>query len=174
VYTVVLVDSANGPVLERLVTLYRDGADSAEARKKRDPALKAQADSDEALVDHGGRDGAQRMLMLRLGKIAGELVADLSDYPSSNKGLLRDLSIPAHWFWRVRFDNADLVLTPLSDEWLMAKVDSHKVKLARDSIDGDHYLLSARAPDLQRMVATALRDTSAFRRNASVTLRRAR
>ncbi|MDD8026386.1 MAG: hypothetical protein PHI34_07720 [Acidobacteriota bacterium] len=100
----------------------------------------------------------------RLGKLGGAYFLDLfPDRNASNKmpnGLLAMHLVPAHMFWRVRFEGG-LHIDPFSQDWLKAGIAAGRIKIAHVETP-DEILLTAGSKELQAFLAGLAADLEAF------------
>lgn len=173
-YLLFITDSGTARTLAAIDFSLFDADSATHMRLERDPALRQRFARDSAIVMGLSRDAAgSRTLSVQFGRLAGELFADMTEESlGDDPRPLRQLSLPMHWFWRVAFDANGLVLTPLSDDWLSAKLDSGKVRLAHESAGNDNTLLTASTAELQRFVTRYAKDSLAFSRKGSIKLQR--
>jgi len=148
-----IADSALARRLEAVDFVLLSASDSAfNARARRDPALRTRRARDSAAVRRLESDaGGPRVFELRLG---------------------RTLLIPAHWFWRVSLEGERVRVTPLNEEWLVAKIDSGRVGIAHEK-ENDDLVLTGTTSELQALVSKYARDSAAFPRKTEIVLTRA-
>ena len=100
----------------------------------------------------------------RLGKLGGAFFLDL--YPDKGNAALprNDFLamhlVPAHTFWRVRFEDG-LHLDPFNADWLKEGIRAGRVKIAHVETS-EEILLTAAPPELQAFLAGLASDLEAF------------
>ncbi|HEY4658806.1 MAG TPA: hypothetical protein VIH11_04780 [Gemmatimonadaceae bacterium] len=171
-----IADSALARRLEAVDFVLLSASDSAfNARARRDPALRTRRARDSAAVRRLESDaGGPRVFELRLGRLDGVLFADISpaSLDDAPPHLGRTLLIPAHWFWRVSLEGERVRVTPLNEEWLVAKIDSGRVGIAHEK-ENDDLVLTGTTSELQALVSKYARDSAAFPRKTEIVLTRA-
>ncbi len=174
-YGLAITDARTAAALLRVDVPLLVVQDSATLnRLKRDATLRARRQRDSVTVFRLSSDaGGPRLFTLGLGRLGGELFADITPDPVTESSHLgRDLMEPVHWFWRVSLEADRLVLTPLDAEWLGTQLDSGRVVLAHEDLSDSRTVLTASTAELQRFVTQHAQDTLAFPPKGALTLRR--
>jgi hypothetical protein len=117
-----------------------------------------------ALTCRTSEDEAPALFRGRLGKLGGAFFLDL--YPDKGNAVKprNDLFamhlVPAHTFWRVRFEGG-LCLDPFSQDWLKEGIRAGKIKIGHVETE-EEILLTADTIDLQKFLAGLAADEDAF------------
>jgi len=111
-----------------------------------------------------GEDREAAVFRGRLGKLGGAYFLDLTPEKKTggkpgNEFLALHL-VPAHTFWRVRFEDG-LHLDPFSPDWLKEAIASGRVKTAHYAAP-EEIILTAGPKDLQALLAGLAKDDEAF------------
>lgn len=98
--------------------------------------------------------------LVRLGK---HLFLDLfpKDVVSRND-LFAVHVIPAHTFSRVELSKSTLRLAMLDHEWFKRMIDEGRLAVMYEEIEKGQYVLTAKTPDIQKLVVTYAEDPDAF------------
>jgi hypothetical protein len=111
-----------------------------------------------------GEDEVKAKFRARLGKLGGAFFLDLfpekGGAPMPKNDLLTMHLIPAHTFWRVRFDGG-LHLDPFNADWLKEGIREGRLKIPHVETP-DEIILTASMPDLQAFLAGLASDNEAF------------
>jgi hypothetical protein len=111
-----------------------------------------------------GDDEEAAVFRGRLGKLGGAFFLDLTPEKKSggqprNTFMAMHL-IPAHTFWRVRFEGG-LHLDPFSPDWLKEAIASGRVMIAH-YVAPEEIILTAGTQELQALLAGLAEDDEAF------------
>ncbi len=111
-----------------------------------------------------GDDEEAAVFRGRLGRLGGALFLDLTPEKGSageprNHFMALHL-IPAHTFWRIRFEGG-LHMDPFSPDWLKEAISSGRVKIAHYAAP-DEIILTAGTKELQALLAGLAEDDEAF------------
>jgi hypothetical protein len=100
----------------------------------------------------------------RLGKLGGAYFLDLTPDKESGGRPHNDLLalhlVPAHTFWKVRFEGG-LHLDPFSQDWLKEGIEAGRIKIGHVQTP-DEVILTADTRELQALLAGAAKDEEAF------------
>jgi len=166
-YFLAVADSVTAAALPGVnFDAYNAGDSATRAMLRRNPAARAQRARDSLIVQRllGGSEGP-RLFVASLGRLAGILFLDMTALSIGESRVGRNLLLPVHWFWRVAVEGDRLTLTPLSNDWLEAMIDSGRVDLAHVVGDDSSLVLTAPTSELQRLVTRYAQDSAAFRRS---------
>jgi hypothetical protein len=111
-----------------------------------------------------GEDEVKAKFRGRLGKLGGAFFLDLfpekGGAPFPKNDLLTMHLVPAHTFWRVRFEGG-LCLDPFNQDWLKEGTKAGKIKIGHVETE-EEILLTADTRELQTFLAGLAADLEAF------------
>jgi len=96
-------------------------------------------------------------------KLNGRLFLDAVQTKNRMSGQEEDMGIavPGHLFARVSIEGDSLRLDLLDQDWIKDKLETRKISIAHEELDGD-IVLTASTPELQRFVLGHVNDKGAF------------
>jgi hypothetical protein len=94
-------------------------------------------------------------------QIGGVVFLDIAPAEPSAYLLGSGRAMPTHWIWRADLSGDSLVLRPLSEAWLSARIDSGRTIIGHEHDEGE-VVLTAPPAVLRRFLGRHLTDTLAF------------
>jgi hypothetical protein len=115
------------------------------------------------LFDISNDPATDALFEASLVKLNGRLFFDALNTKNLVNGVEANvgIAIPAHLIGRLSLDGDTFHYDPLDDEWLKKGLNSGKITLAHELVDGD-IVLTASTADLQKFVSAHANDDEAF------------